>query len=89
MTAFIKRPQRPESGPQPLNSVQTLSQYQNFPVKQVNFVGNLILQNLWKVQIREIKLLQNCKFYIDSNGKFSIFAKLSAHKKGNNFPFSK
>ena len=29
------------------------------------------------------------KFYIDSNGKFSILAKLSARKNGNNFQFVK
>ena len=55
-------------------------------VKQVNFAGNLISR---KAQIREIKLPQNCKFYIDSNGKFSIFAKLSARKNSNNFQFAK
>ena len=36
-------------------------------VKQVNFVGNLILQVLLKIQICEIKLLQNL-CYIDSKG---------------------
>ena len=36
-------------------------------MKQVNFKVNLIL---WKTQIRKIKLPWNCKFYIDSNGKF-------------------
>ena len=30
-------------------------------------------------QIREIKLLQNYKFYIVNNTKFSIFTKLSDH----------
>ena len=47
--------------------------------KQVNFAGNLISWNLRKVQIREIKLPQNCKFDIDNNGKFSIFVKSSCH----------
>ena len=58
-------------------------------LKQVNFAGNLISQILQKVQIREIKLLWNCKFFIDNNGKFSIFAKSSCHWIGNNFQFEK
>ena len=48
-------------------------------VKQVNFSGNLISRISGKVQIREIKLPQNFKFYIDNNGKLSIFAKSSCH----------
>ena len=56
----------------------------NDTVKQVNFLGSLILQ---KSQIREIKLPGNCKFYIDTNGKFPIFAKLSVRKNSNNFQF--
>ena len=55
----------------------------NDTVKQVNFLGSLILQ---KNQIHEIKSLGNCKFYIDTNGKFPIFAKLSVRKNSNNFP---
>ena len=39
-------------------------------VKQVNFAGNLISWILRKVQIHEIKLPQNYKFYIANNGKF-------------------
>ena len=58
-------------------------------VKQFNFVGNLILQNSWKTQICEIKLMWNCKFYIYSNSKFSIFVKLSAHKNNNDFQYTK
>ena len=55
-------------------------------LKQVNFVGNLISR---KVQIRKIKLPWNCKFYIDNNGKFSIFTTLSCHWIGNNFQLAK
>ena len=47
-------------------------------MRQVNFASNLFL---WKAQINEIELLRNCKFYIDNNGKFFIFAKLSAPKR--------
>ena len=39
-------------------------------VKQVIFMGNLISLISQKVQIGKIKLLRNCKFYIDNNGKF-------------------
>ena len=38
-----------------------------YTVKQVNFAGNVISQ---KVQIREIKLPQNCEFKVDNNRKF-------------------
>ena len=58
-------------------------------VKQVNFADNLILRILRTVQIRQIRLLQNCKFYIDNIAKFSIFAKSSCHWIGNNFQFAK
>ena len=48
-------------------------------VKQVKSWGNLILQILQKVQIHKIKLLRNCKFHIENNSKFLIFAKSSCH----------
>ena len=57
--------------------------------KQVNFAGNLILQILHEAQIQEIKLPQNCKVYIGSKGKVSIFMKLSARKNCNHFQIVK
>ena len=47
-------------------------------VKQVDFAGNLILRISWKVQIREIKLLQNCKFYMTTTLSFQFFAKIAS-----------
>ena len=58
-------------------------------LKQVNFAGNLISRRSRKVQIHEIKLLRSCKYYIDNNGKFSIFAKSSCREISNNFQFEK
>ena len=52
-------------------------------------MGILISRILRKTQISEIILPQKCKFYIGSNCKFSILAKLSARKNGNNFQFVK
>ena len=49
-------------------------------VKQVYFAGNLISQISRKVQICKIELPQNCKFYIDNNGKFSILQNQVAAK---------
>ena len=43
-------------------------------------MGNLILQILRKVQIHETKLPLSYQFYIDNNGKVSIFTKSSATK---------
>ena len=49
-----------------------------FTVKQVIIAGHLILSISRKAQICKIKLPRSYKFYIDSDDKFSIFAKLSA-----------
>ena len=53
----------------------------NIIVKQVNFTGNLILQILRKAEIRQIKLLQNCPFYVNTNGNFYNLAKLVPAKR--------
>ena len=58
-------------------------------LKPLNFARDLISLISLVMKIREIKYLQNFKFYINSNSKSFRFAKLSTCKNGKNFQFAK